>query len=233
MPSPKRAKTIESESSVKDEDISAPPSNTSATNSDKPPASTATTTTTSGGGGGGAQPQDTLASRSQMLKENSPPNVTVHPSLSSPSAIRPTFQPSANPFMHPFLYGAHGANPAAAYPMMGPPVPSPVMDPALFSSFYGQSALSRDFMLQAQLHAAFARQQQLMASGMGLPGFPPSAPVSIASSTSDAAATSPAGSTRDTPSSSTTTTTTPAAQPSPAKSKASSVLDVQNLIKKD
>uniref|UniRef100_A0A914W2T2 T-box domain-containing protein n=1 Tax=Plectus sambesii TaxID=2011161 RepID=A0A914W2T2_9BILA len=219
QPSPKRAKTVESETSVKDEDISAPASNTSASNSDKPP------TTTSGGG---SQP-DTLASRSLMLKENSPPNVTVHPSLSSPSAIRPTFQPSANPFMHPFMYGGHGGgNPG--YPMMGPPMGAPVMDPALFSSFYGQSALSRDFMLQAQLHAAFARQQQLVASGLGLSGFPPSAPVSITSSAAEAAATSPAGSTRDTPSSS---TTTPAAQPSPAKSKASSVLDVHNLIKKD
>ncbi len=121
-------------------------------------------------GANGQQPSDVLTTRSLMLKENSPPNVTVQPAHShgqvacaaAAAAAAAASQPLQMP---PFLWpGINGASPAAAGPLATSlPMPlslghhpvasvnalvnpaaaaSGFADPALLASLYGQNPAS-------------------------------------------------------------------------------------------
>lgn len=139
----------------------------------------------------GSTGADALTSRSLMLKENSPPNVTVQPSIPPPTHPHSHSHPIIPPFMYQG-FNAGGPMPSSFVPPSGmnpfqnqgpvvsanplvasTPTGLPFGDPAFLSSLYGPaSSLNRDFMLNA--HMLLSRHPLFQSGGMpgGTGAFP-------------------------------------------------------------
>lgn len=146
-----------------------------------------------------------------MLKDKSPPNVTVQPTAggagSTGVGVRPF--PPLGPFHSP--YGFAGF-PAA-------------LDPALF---YG---MGRDFLLHAQLQQLARQHHQQQQQSSTTPAFPPQLKLTASTPTTSAASSTSSTSVKaeppSDPSPSTAAPTPPVTKPT---TKPSSSFHVQNLI---